>query len=144
MSVKLARRIDAIPVVDDNTDRTAKFASPTLNQRVQNLTTGAIERWNGSAWVLVFPNVVTLANDATPTVLNVVLAKTGGTTTITDFDDGVVGQPLELRFDHATTITDGSNILLNASANFVGAAGDVMKFRMFTDQVWEEVSRKVN
>ncbi len=85
----------------------------------------------------------TLANDATPSVENIMLAKTGGTTTITDFDDGVVGQTFTLLSAHAVTITDGTNILLNGSANFVMAAGDSLTLTMFNDQVWEEVARKV-
>ena len=90
------------------------------------------------------PLLVELADDATPTVGNVTLAKTGGTTTVTDFDDGVVGQTFRLLAKHAITITDGTNILLNGSANFVMAIGDVLTLTMFDDQVWEEVSRKVN
>lgn len=91
------------------------------------------------------PDVVTtLANEATPTVVGVRLAKTGGTTTITDFDDGVVGQSFTLLSGHAVTITDGTNILLNGSANFVMAAGDTLTLTMFNDQVWEETARKVN
>jgi len=89
-------------------------------------------------------NIVTLANDATPTVLNVALALTGGTTTITDFDDGVLGQTFTLKSDHAITITDGTNILLNGSADFVMAAGDTLTLSMVNDQVWEETARKVN
>lgn len=102
----------------------------------------------GTGEILRTPNggsdVVTLANDATPTVAGVALAKTGGTTTITDFDDGVVGQTFTLRSDHAVTITDGTNILLNGSANFVMAAGDTLTLSMINDQVWEEVARKTN
>ncbi len=90
------------------------------------------------------PLLVELANDATPTVAGVTLAKTGGTTTITDFDDGVLGQTFTLRSGHAVTITDGTNILLSGSANFVMADGDTLTLTMFNDQVWEEVSRKVN
>ena len=88
--------------------------------------------------------VATLANDATPSVAGGHLFETGGTTTITDFDDGLLGQELEILSAHAITITDGSNILLNGSVNFVMAAGDSLILRMFNDQVWEEVSRKTN
>ncbi len=90
------------------------------------------------------PLLVELANNATPTVGGATLAKTGGTTTITDFDDGVLGQTLRLLAKHAVTITDGTNILLSGSVNFVMAIGDVLTLTMFDDQVWEEVSRKVN
>ncbi len=89
-------------------------------------------------------SVATLANNATPTVAGGRLYKTGGTTTITDFDDGLLGQELEILSAHAITITDGSNILLNGSANFVMASGDVLVLRMFNDQVWVETSRQVN
>lgn len=85
-----------------------------------------------------------LANDATPTVAGLTLVKTGGTTTITDLDDGVIGQEIEILSEHAITITDGTNILLNGSANFVMAAGDVLVLRMFNSQVWVETSRQVN
>ncbi len=44
----------AVPVVATTADRATAFPSPTTNQRVHNLQTGAIERWNGSAWVTAF------------------------------------------------------------------------------------------
>ena len=88
--------------------------------------------------------VLTLADDATPSVQGANLWKTGGTTTITDLDDGVVGQTITILSAHAITITDGTNILLNGSANFVMAAGDTLTLTMFNDQVCEETSRKVN
>ncbi len=88
--------------------------------------------------------ITTLANDATPSVSAGNLFKTGGTTTITDLDDGVVGQTIKILSAHAVTITDGTNILLNGSVDYVMAAGDTLTLTMFNDQVWEEVSRKVN
>jgi hypothetical protein len=69
---------------------------------------------------------------------------TGGTTAITDFDDGVVGQTITILSAHAVTITDGAPIILNGSANFVMAASDTLTLTMFNDQVWQEVSRTVN
>ena len=45
---------------------------------------------------------------------------------------------------HAITITDGTNILLNGSANFVMAAGDTLTLTMYNDQVWVEDARQVN
>lgn len=51
MTATLARAIDAIPVVASTTDRDAQFPSPSLYQRVQLATSGAIQTWNGSAWV---------------------------------------------------------------------------------------------
>ncbi len=89
-------------------------------------------------------SVITLANDATPSVGGGKLFVTGGTTTITDLDDGVVGDTKLILSAHAITITDGTNILLDGSANFVMADGDVLQVTMFNDQGWEEISRKVN
>ena len=90
-----------------------------------------------------YKRVTTLANDATPSVGGVELCKTGGTTTITDFDDGQIGQTIELLSAHAITITDGSPIILAASTNFVMAAGDTLVLTMFDNQVWNEVSRTI-
>ena len=88
--------------------------------------------------------VITLANDATPSVAAGNSFKTGGTTTITDFDDGVVGQEITILSAHAITITDGAPIILNGSANFVMAAADTLTLKMYDNQVWSEVSRMVN
>ena len=88
--------------------------------------------------------VATLVDDATPTVSAGRVFKTGGTTTVTDFDDGILGQTIKILSAHAITITDGTNILLNGSTNFVMAAGDVLVLTMYNDQVWVEDSRQVN
>lgn len=45
-----ARQVDAIPVVQTTAQRAVLFPSPEPNQRVQNLETGAIERWTNGAW----------------------------------------------------------------------------------------------
>jgi len=50
----LARRIEAIPLVVSTTERGIFFPNPDLHQRVHNLETAAIERWNGSQWVTDF------------------------------------------------------------------------------------------
>ena len=55
----------------------------------------------------------------------------------------VVGQTIRILSGHAITITDGTNILLNGSADFVMAAGDVLVLTMYNDQVWVEDSRQV-
>ena len=117
-----------------------------------SLTSGAIQSRGGVCvtknvyygGALVAATVTTLADEATPTVAASNLFKTGGTTTITDFDDGVVGQTISIIAAHAITITDGSPIILHGSANFVMAAADTLTLTMFDDQVWQEVSRMVN
>lgn len=51
----LARGIDTIPLVASTAERAGKFPNPSVGQRVQNAGTGAIERWNGTAWVTDIP-----------------------------------------------------------------------------------------
>lgn len=58
MGTALAPYPDGIPLVADASDRTQKFAVPATNQRVYNLTSRAIERWNGAAWVVDFASVL--------------------------------------------------------------------------------------
>lgn len=89
-------------------------------------------------------NIGTLADDATPSVIAGKVFLTGGTTTITDFDDGVPGQVIEIHSEHAITITDGTNILLAGSADFVMAATDTLTLRQKADGKWYETSRSVN
>jgi hypothetical protein len=90
----------------------------------------------------------TLANNATPWVgyngntQNVYL--TGGTTTITDFIDGVPGQEIKIISEHAITITDGTNIFLNGSTNFVMKATDALTLIQKADGKWYEMGRSVN
>jgi len=86
----------------------------------------------------------TLANDATPTVAGRFRFLTGGTTTITDFDDGYTGQIIRIISEHAVTITDGTNILLNGSGNFVMAATDTLTLICKADNKWYELARSDN
>jgi hypothetical protein len=106
--------------------------------------------FNGTNWLCLVNNattaapIVTLANDATPTVAGVTKALTGGTTTITDFDDGVEGQTLILIAEHGITITDGTNIFLSGSANFVMVATDTLTLIQKADGKWYEIARSDN
>ena len=47
---EFANRLDAIPLVSTTAERGTLFPTPSTGQRVQNLETGAIERYTGSAW----------------------------------------------------------------------------------------------
>lgn len=49
-NLSFARAIDAIPIVDNNTDRAARYPTPATNQRIQNLAAGTTQRWTGSVW----------------------------------------------------------------------------------------------
>lgn len=46
-----ARRLDGVPVVASTSDRNSLYPSPSDNQRVFNLETGNVERWDGTAWI---------------------------------------------------------------------------------------------
>lgn len=88
--------------------------------------------------------VTTLADDATPTVAASNLFITGGATTITDFDNGVVGQTIKILAAHSVTITHGAPIILNGAANYDMTDTDTLTLTMYNDQVWSEDARSVN
>jgi hypothetical protein len=89
-------------------------------------------------------SIHTLSNDATPSVGGGRLFLTGGTTTVTDFDDGVEGQIITVISAHAITITDGTNIFLNASGNWTMASTDTLTCVCKADGKWYEMSRSDN
>ena len=91
----------------------------------------------------VYP-IKTLANDATPSVTNGRYFLTGGTTTITDFDDGKTGQVITIISEHAITITDGTNIFLNGSADYAMGASDTLTLVQKADTYWYELARSNN
>jgi len=89
----------------------------------------------------------TLANSATPSIgggESPFPWLTGGTSAITDFDDGWVGQVIEIHAEHATTITDGTNILLSGSVDFGMNASDTLTLRLKADNKWYETARSDN
>ena len=89
--------------------------------------------------------VTTLTSgEATPTVANGRVFKTAGTTAITDFDDGIVGQTIQILATASITITDGSPIILNGSADYDMTDTDTLTLTMYNDQVWSEDARSVN
>ncbi len=90
------------------------------------------------------PPIKTLANEATPTVENGETLLTGGTTAITDFDDGLVGQTIRIKAKHSITITDGTPIELNGGSNFAMVTGDTLTLTMYESGVWSEDARSVN
>ena len=103
------------------------------------------ELWTRGGTVRIGPPSITaLANEATPTVAGGLIFTTGGTTTITDFDEGFTGQVITVLSEHAVTITDGTNIILNGSANFVMAAADSLTLVLKADNKWYETARMVN
>jgi hypothetical protein len=88
--------------------------------------------------------ITTLANDATPSIAIGNTFLTGGTTTITDFDDGYIGKKILILSGHAITITHGTNIFLDGAANFVMASGDTLSLIQRADGKWYETGRGNN
>ncbi len=99
---------------------------------------------NGEVTHIAGSGIATLANSATPTVAGGRLFLTGGTTTITDFTDGYTGQEIIIMSEHAITITDGTNMFLDGSANFVMADTDSLYLIQKADGNWYEISRTVS
>jgi hypothetical protein len=117
-----------------------RYSSNTRIERPQyNLFHGDTE--SGTPLPLT---IATLVNSATPSVLRSEKWLTGGTTTITNFTEGTVGKIITIISEHAITITDGTNIFLNGSANFVMKATDTLTLIQKADGNWYEVSRSVN
>ena len=81
------------------------------------------------------------STDATPTVAAGNTFITAGTTAITDFDYGVVGQTIKILGASSIVITQGTPISLQGEVNFSMVAGDTLTLHMFNDQVWEEIGR---
>lgn len=97
----------------------------------------------GQTWVdgTIIHQFVTLANSATPSVAGGTNFVTGGTTTITDFTNGVNGQTIHVISEHAITITHGANIVLSGAVNFVMASGNTLTLTRKGGQ-WFEMGRK--
>ena len=115
---------------------------------VQATRTANLEGWLCNVQDIDFSNIAqtigTLSNDATPSVLNGEKWLTGGTTTITDFDDGVEGQTITIMAEHSVTITDGTNIFLSGSTNFAMSSTDTLTLVCKADGKWYEISRSDN
>ena len=99
--------------------------------------------WNpfGANLTVVNGKIGTLADDATPSVKFRDKWITGGTTTITDFDDGVEGQEITVFAEHSITITDGTNIFLSGSANWAMTDTDTLTLVQKADGLWYETGR---
>jgi len=81
--------------------------------------------------------------DTTPSVKNANIFETAGTTRITDFDDGKVGQVIFIKATGSITISDGGQLSLKGDTDFNMQIGDTITLAMFDDQVWHEISRSI-
>lgn len=129
---RIASLLDAMPIVASTADRTALFPTPDTNQRVHNLQTAAIERWDGAMWVTDFG---------------------GGMLTVTQSNQlGILGRFIEVR-TRIRYVNDGDNFTASellgetrfgpfgssayTSAIWVGAAGmnDIYTLKKVDDRV---------
>jgi hypothetical protein len=85
--------------------------------------------------------IPTMPDEATPSVKGSDKWLTGGTTSITDFDDGREGQMITIIAEHSVIIAFGSDIQLSDNGNFVMRVGDTLTLIRNVSGVWYEVSR---
>jgi len=84
------------------------------------------------------------SGDATPSVRRNNIFDTVGTTAITNFSEGKLGQIIFIRAQSTITIThNASKIVLENASNFDMVSGDTLTLCMFEDQIWHEVSRSL-
>jgi len=128
-----------------NHNDTLTYVLPTITSRYSNYLQYG---WNiSNAYLpkvefIVNNTPIALDDSGTPSVLGYNIFKTGGTTAITDFDDGVSGQVITILADHNITITDNANLIL--AGNFAMTSGDTMMLICRADNKWYELSRSDN
>ena len=86
----------------------------------------------------------TLADEATPSVKGWNRWVTGGTTTITDFDDGLEGQIIYIISEHTLVITDGTNIFTPTGGDLTLNATDTLTLIKKADGKWHTLSHSDN
>ena len=137
-----------------NTDATDARPSDTeLIYKLENTANGyigmAVYDDPRSNWMLSYNGVAVLpkalANDATPSVGAFSNVTTGGTTTITDFDDGVTGQLLTVLCKHSLTFDftsgqDADHNLDGSSADITADTGDILRFLSEDGTTWHLIS----
>ncbi len=80
---------------------------------------------SGEGW---YPTPITLANSGTPSVGNGSVFASGGTTTWTNFTNGVQGQDITIFLQHALTIDcTGTNLKGNAGVDISANNGDLLR-----------------
>jgi hypothetical protein len=119
------------------------FAIPTaiIGKTITETRPKAVLNDSQTIYRPMIHNIITLPDDATPSVKCGSVFLTGGTTTITDFDDGVTGQVITIIAEHSLDITDGTNIFLSGSATWSMTATDTLTLIQKADGKWYETAR---
>jgi len=126
---------DGVVIKGNNFKNSSEYTSGSANLRASD----------GGSGTNVVQNVTRALDDTgTPSILGGGLFDTGGTTAITDFDDGVIGDEITILASHTVTITDGAQLILAGGANYGMTDSDTLTLKMFDNQVWQETSRSVN
>lgn len=86
----------------------------------------------------------TLAASATPSIANGDIWFTNGTTAITNFTNGTVGQIIRVMATGNITITNGGSIQLAGATNFAMTDLDALSLLYVSSNLWREISRSVN
>ncbi len=102
------------------------------------------KQWIYELYKLVSYELYTLEDSAIPSVFAGDKFLTGGTTTITNLVNGTPGQVIYIIAEHAITITDGTNIFLNGSTNYVMGDTDTLTLIQKQDGLWYELARSNN
>lgn len=88
--------------------------------------------------------VATMASgDTTPSVGGTNTLLTAGTTTITNFDDGVVGQVIRVKAKSIITVQDNAQVGLEGTTDFDMKVGDTLSLELFESGVWSQVGKMV-
>lgn len=94
------------------------------------------KQWGDASEVLAFTDT-----DATPSVVKGDYYTTTGTTTITDFIDGRVGQTIHVQATDAITIQNNASIVLRGGVDHTLSDGDVLVLTQYEPDVWTEETR---
>ena len=104
-------------------------------------TTNSFSDFFTSGSPLTF-NIGTLTDDANPSVgTGETVWLTGGTSTITDIDDGSTGRFIIILAEHSLTIDHGVHLWLSGNVNYDMVAGDSLMLVQKVDTFWYELAR---
>lgn len=147
--VRNCSTVPDITVVGNTAIHSANAAKEVL--RVTDTTVSGKFTEINNSWV---PAIKDLADVATPSVKPVAsggnitnggnLFQTGGTTAITDFLDGYVGQVITIYANQNCTITNGTPLRLNGATNYAMTLYDTLTLLKFNSSTWVELARSAN
>jgi polygalacturonase len=135
---------DTITLKHDNAGSNELHLNGGVDAVLNSVTDSLTLIWNGAEWVEIGRSmqggtVTFTGGDATPSVAGGKYFLTAGTTAITDFDDGVVGQTITVKAKTSITITDAGDLEL--VGNFAMTTGDTITLTMIETGKWSEISR---